>query len=62
MRGEMDEGGDVGGGEQGEEKKMEKGEKIGKGGGGEDRSLTGAKEGGGSRNIGETKLKSIFPD
>ena len=44
----MDEGGDVEGGEnRGEEEKMEKGEKIGKGGGGEDRSLTGAKEGGG---------------
>ena len=60
----MDEGVDVEGGEnRGEEEKMEKGEKIGKGGGGEDRSLTGAKEGGGgSRNIGEAKLKSIFPD
>ena len=30
---------------------MEKGEKIGKGGGGEDRSLTGAKEGGGEVEI-----------
>ena len=52
MRGEMDEGGDVEGGEnRGEEEKMEKGEKIGKEGGGEDRSLTGAKEGGGGEEI-----------